>query len=174
MPQSVTRVRPRSGALRGWNCRRGTHIALSPRSPEILFPGECNTHPMERGVWTEQRSHHMPPHLPSPSPPECPGNVGRRGMPAQTYVGEDGGAAVLDPGASTLMAAGAAVPVPTPAAAHEALSPQAALACGEVAAPGAGDIQLPHLGMESREEWAHGAQHLPHTPGSPHSPWCQR
>lgn len=174
MPQSVTRVRPRSGALLGWNCGRGTCIALSPRSPEIPFPRGCNTHPMERGVWMEQRYHDVPPHLPSPSPPECPGEVGHRGMSEETYVSEDGGTAILDPGAGTLVVAGAAVPVPTPAAAHEALSPQAVLTRGEVAAPRAGDIQLPHLGMESREEWAHGAQHLLRSPWSPHSPWCRQ
>lgn len=73
-----------------------------------------------------------------------------RGTAAQTYVGEDGWAAVLDPGAGALVAAPA--PIPTPAAAHEALGPQAALARGEVAAARAGDVQEPHLGMESGGE----------------------
>jgi len=31
MPQSVTRVRPCSGALRGWNCRGGTRVAPRAR-----------------------------------------------------------------------------------------------------------------------------------------------
>ena len=75
---------------------------------------------------------------------------GAEGTVAQTYVGEDGWAAVLDPGAGALVAAQALVPAP--AAAHEALGPQAALARGEVAAAGAGDVQAPHLGTESRGE----------------------
>lgn len=92
----------------------------------------------------------MPPHLPYPSPSECLGGVRSRGTVAQTYVGEDGWAAVPDPAARALVAAPA--PIPTPATAHEALSPQAALARGEVATARASDIQEPHLGMESGGE----------------------
>lgn len=72
-------------------------------------------------------------------------------MVAQTYVSKDGWATFLHPGASTLVVTCA--PVPAPAAAHEALGPQAALARGEVAAARASDVQAPHLGMESGGEW---------------------
>lgn len=92
----------------------------------------------------------MPPHLPCPSPSKCLGGVRSRGTAAQTYVGEDGWAAVLDPVAGALVAAPA--PIPTPAAAHEALGTQAALARGEVATARASDVQEPHLGMESEGE----------------------
>lgn len=46
-------------------------------------------------------------------------------LPAQTYISEDGRAAVPHPGAGTLVVQPAAVP--TPAAAHEALGTQAAV-----------------------------------------------
>lgn len=85
---------------------------------------------------------------------------------AQTYVGEDGWAAVLDPGAGALVAARA--PIPAPAAAHEALSSQAALARGEVAAARTGDVQAPHLGTESRgERGTWGSAPAPDPPGPP-------
>lgn len=107
---------------------------------EIPFSEEHNTHARE-GV---------PPHLPCPSPSECSGGVRSRGTAAQTYVGEDRWAAVLDPVPGALVAAPALVPAP--AAAHEALGLQAALACGEVATARASDVQEPHLGMESGGE----------------------
>lgn len=87
---------------------------------------------------------------------------------AQTYVGEDGRAAVLDPEAGALVSARA--PIPAPAAAHEALGPQAVLARGEVAAAGAGDVQAPHLGTESGGKRVHGAQCPPCASRAPHSP----
>lgn len=92
----------------------------------------------------------MPPQLPCPSPSECLGGVRSRGTAAQTYVGEDRWAAVLDPWAGALVAAPALIPAP--AATREPLGPQAALARGEVETARASDVQEPHLGMESGGE----------------------
>ena len=105
-----------------------------------------------------QGSHCTSPHVPPPSllvPPPPP--------LAQTYISEDGRAAVLHPGAGTLVVPRAAIP--TPAAAHEALGTQAAVTGGEVAAARAGDVHSPHLGTQSGTERGAPQPHtLPHCP----------
>lgn len=83
-------------------------------------------------------------------PIQMPERCEEQGTAAQTYVGEDGGAAVLNPVAGALVAAPA--PISAPAAAHEALGPQTALARGEVVTARASDVQEPHLGMDSGGE----------------------